>query len=74
MQQLLTVSGFTASLTRSYQNLKIKKTNKYIEIESSLYDTISTIITNKLHESLKLLNLRPALCILMQKIIILNTT
>jgi hypothetical protein len=31
------------------------------------------IIPNKLHESLKLLNLRPALYILMQKLVVLYT-
>jgi len=31
------------------------------------------IIPNKLHESLKLLDLRPGLHILMQKVVILNT-
>ena len=46
MQQLLTVSRFAAPLTKSYQNLKVaKKTNKYMETENSLYDTISTIST-----------------------------
>jgi len=47
-----------------------------METENGLYDTISTIITiitNKLHESLKLLNLHLALYILMQKIIVLHT-
>jgi hypothetical protein len=44
--------------------------------ESGLYNTTSTIhngiISDKLHDSLKLLNLRPALYILMQKAVILN--
>jgi hypothetical protein len=45
--------------------------------ENGLYNTTSSahngIILNKLHDSLKLLNLRPALYIPMQKAVILNT-
>jgi hypothetical protein len=44
--------------------------------ENGLYNTISTnnivIIPDKSYKSLKLLNLRPGLCLLKQKAVILN--
>ena len=48
-----------------------------IIIENTLYNTISTIdngiVPKKLHEILKLFNLRPGLYILTQKAVIFNT-
>ena len=41
--------------------------------DNGLVLSTTDIIPNKLHESLKLLNLRPALYILMQKAVILST-
>jgi hypothetical protein len=38
--------------------------------ENVLCDSICTIIPNKLHESFKMLNPRPDLCVLMQKTIL----
>jgi hypothetical protein len=78
MQQFLTVTTFAAPTLRSSRSTDLKDELIRIWQLKTAYIiplVLSTmgVIPNKLHESLKLLNLHPDLYILIQKAVILNT-
>ena len=68
-------TNLTAPSARNYR--LERRAHKNIATENGLYNAVSTshkrFILNKLHESLKLLNLCFGLCILTQKAVILST-
>jgi hypothetical protein len=75
MQQFPTVTNLTAPSARDYR--LERRADKNMATENGLYNAVSTshnrFILYKLHESLKLLNPHPVLCILTQKAVILDT-
>jgi hypothetical protein len=68
-------TNLTAPSARDYR--LERRADKNMATENGLYNAVSTshnrFILHKLHESLKLLNLRFGLCILTQKAVILST-
>jgi hypothetical protein len=72
MQQLPTLKTFTAHRREFPQLYRLdRKAYKNVTSENSPYNDIS-IKTNKLHQRLKLLNLHPAVYILVQKTVIIH--